>query len=872
MWAFFILRDMKHTHIKIKGAKTHNLKNVDVSFPLNSITCVAGPSGSGKSSLAFHTILTESKRRFMNSFPNDVKFFWDIPQSADVDEIVPVLPVWGLAQHNPVVGARPSAVDLMGVGDIFSKLLFQLGRSYCSKHLLPLELVLSTLEMKNYLEEQDISDKAVIHFFLDSEDYLRIHGEDFYPARSFSDEVSEFNKDDKYWELFRLRASKLDTIEKKLAEQGLLDATGSVLIYIPENDSKRIFKVTKNKQCKKCGEVEKIKITSPSVFSPFTPLGACSDCSGHGKNLEYDRTKIVKDDRLSLKEGAVNFLTYSRFSHIEPSMLREAKKAGFDVTKPFKDLSNKVWNFLEKGAGQYCGLFELYDYLESKRYKKNVRILIRSLKTEVLCESCLGTRLKEDILRVRIPIEKKYSLKEILLFDFRGLLELIINIKSKKDKIENWKEVKKLISSLERILHVAIDLGLGQVKLQDKVKSLSINNYQKILLVKYLSFEGSGSLFILDEASLGLDSDEVKVLWKYLVKLKNGENTIILVDHNDFLLRKCDEVIMMGPGAGHMGGEIVYQGKYKEEKQKVSSSRKKTKLDTTTISKVSFGDYSNCEIKFKVGGINQIRGKSYSGKKDIYIESLGNIVSEVLGLDKVSNLEVNFSRPKNLFKYDKVLILNSKFNKVSSRSTVGTMIGLTPYIRKHFASLAVSKNLNLKEGHFSPNSELGKCSTCEGRGIQSIDMQFLEDVQFVCEDCNGMKLKPFIATISDGYHTVHETLSSPLSEVLPNLKLTPKGKRIWEYLKILNLDYLSLDRPLSSLSGGEKQRLKLLSELQKEIVDSLIIFEDLSFGLSHREISRLGEFVEGLANKGNTIILVDENEHFSGFVDEIIHV
>lgn len=868
----FCLSKMKHTHIKIKGAKTHNLKNVDVSFPLNSITCVAGPSGSGKSSLAFHTILTESKRRFMNSFPNDVKFFWDIPQSADVDEIVPVLPVWGLAQHNPVVGSRPSAVDLMGVGDIFSKLLFQLGRSYCSTHLIPLETVLSTFEMLSYLKEQDLSEKAVIHFFLDADDYKRIHGEDFYPARSFSDSVNEFSEDDKYWELFRLRASKVDSMEKKLAEQGLLDATGSVLIYIAENDSKRIFKITKNKQCKKCGEVEKIKITSPSLFSPFTPLGACSDCSGHGKNLEYDREKIVKDDRLSLKEGAVNFLTYSRFTHLEPVMLREAKKAGFDITKPFRDLSTKVWKFLEQGQGQYGGLFELYEYLESKRYKKNVRILIRSLKTEVLCESCQGTRLKEDILQVRIPIEKKFSLGEILLFSFKELLDLIVRIKKQKEKIDNWKEVNKIISSLERILQVAIDLGLGSVRLQDKVKTLSINNYQKILLVKYLSFEGSGSLFILDEASLGLDSDEVKVLWKYLVKLKNGENTIILVDHNDYLLRKCDEVVMMGPGAGHLGGEVTYQGKFKEEKKKVRQSKERKVLKTTTISKICFSSYLNEEIKFKSGGITQVRGKSYSGKKDIYIEALGNIASEVLGLDKVSNLEISFSRPKNLFKYDKVLILNSKFNKFSSRSTVGTMIGLTPYIRKHFASLAVSKNLNLKEGHFSPNSDLGKCSTCEGRGVQSVDMQFLEDVQFICDDCNGMKLKPFLATISDGYHTVHETLSSPLSEVLPNLKLTPKGKRIWEYLKILNLDYLSLDRPLSSLSGGEKQRLKLLSELQKEIVDSLIIFEDLSFGLSHREISRLGEFVEGLASKGNTVILVDENEHFSGFVDEIIHV
>lgn len=864
---------MNHTHIKIKGARTHNLKNIDVSFALNSITCIAGPSGSGKSSLAFHTILTESKRRFMNSFPNDVKFFWDIPQSADVDEINPVLPVWGLAQNNPVIGSRPSAFDLMGLGDIFSKLMFYLGRSYCPTHLIPLEVELSTVGILKFLDELDLNEKSPIHFFLDSRDYLSIHGEGFFPVRSFSDQVNEFSSEDPYWEIFRIRASKLSTLEKKLAEQGLLDATGSVLVYIPETDTMKVFKITKNRQCKKCGEVEKIKINSPSVFSPFTPLGACVDCSGHGKNLEYDRSKIVKDDRLSLKEGAVNFLTYSRFSHLEPSMLREAKKAGFDVTLPFREHNTKkLWDLLEKGSGQFPGLFELYDFLESKRYKKNVRILIRSLKTEVLCEFCEGTRLKKEILDVRVPAIKKYSLKEVLQFNFDEFFEFIIKIKKAKEKIENWNEVKKLIKSLESILSVAIDLGLGGVNLQDKVKSLTINNYQKILLVKYLSFEGSGSLFILDEASLGLDSEEVKVLWKYLNKLKKSENTIILVDHNDYLQKKSDEVIVMGPGAGHNGGEVTYQGKFKADNSIVIDERKERSLKDTIIPKVKIEKYKEVEISFKNNGVTQVRGKSYSGKKEIYIEGLANIVCEVLGKDRISNTEVSYKRPKNLQKYEKILVLNSKFNKFSSRSTVGTMIGLTPYIRKHFSSLPVSKNLNLKDGHFSPNSDLGKCSTCEGRGLQSIDMQFLEDVKFVCDDCSGMKLKPFIATISDGYHTVHETLSLPMNDVLPNLKLTPKGKRIWEYLKLLNLDYLSLDRSLSSLSGGEKQRLKLLSELQRDISDSLLIFEDLSFGLSYREIFKLGEFLQGLVNKGNTVILVDENDHFSNFVDDIIQI
>ncbi|OUR93076.1 hypothetical protein A9Q84_21470 [Halobacteriovorax marinus] len=879
MGLFILNSTMSNQNIVIKGARTHNLKNLDLKIRLNSITCICGPSGSGKSSLAFHTILTESKRRFMNSFPSDVKFFWDIPQSADVDEITPVLPVWGLAQSNPVVGSRPCAVDLMGVNERLSKILYSLGKNYCPVHKEPLEVKLSLDEMLEFINKQKIDSKDVVHLFLDRDDYSSIYGDTFFPSRSYEEGVCDFDDSHRYWELLKFRYSKIGKLENRLKELRLNSTSGSLLIYIPAVDSKCVIRISKERKCSKCEKVEKIKISSPLVFSPFSPLGACDNCSGHGLNLEYDREKIVKNDRLSLKEGAVNFLTYSHFKHIFPDMIREAKKAGFDTNVPFHKLSKKVWTFLENGSGSYCGLLVMYDYLETKKYKKNIRILIRSLKSEVICESCDSTRLSRDLLSFRIPQLKRFDLETILKFNFNQLFEFVIELEKVKDKIVNWKDVSRMISALKGILKVSLDLGLGHLSLLSKVKALSINNYQKIILVKYLSFEGSGSLFILDESSLGLDLSEQKVLLKYLRKLKSSFNTIVLVDHSDFLQRNSDEIILMGPGAGPDGGKITYQGKYKSQSLSKPKKRIEKNLEEFSIAKITTQNFSLENINVAINGLNIVRGKSYSSKKEIYIEGLANIVSEVLGLDKISKSEVDFKRPKKLPNFSKVLVLNSKFNKFSSRSSVGTMIGLTPYIRKYYANLPVSKNLGLKDGHFSSNSELGKCISCEGKGLVSVDMQFLEDIQFVCDDCKGMKLKPFIATITDGNFSIYETLSKPMSEVIPNLStssygrgLTPKGKRIWEYLKLLNLDYLSLDRSLSSLSGGEKQRLKLLSELQKNIENSLIIFEDLSFGLSHREIYKIGEFLDSLIKKGNTIVLVDENEHFSSYADRIINV
>lgn len=870
---------MSNKNIIIKGARTHNLKNLDLELKLNSITCICGPSGSGKSSLAFHTILTESKRRFMNSFPSDVKFFWDIPQSADVDEITPVLPVWGLSQSNPILGSRPCAVDLMGVNERLSKILFALGRSHCSVHSEELVVKLSLDEILEFLNRYKLNSKDVIHIFMDHEDYSSIYGRGFFPARSFDEGISEFDESHVYWELFKFRYSKVSKLEDKLKEFGLEKASGSILIYIPRLDKKIVIRVTKEKKCPKCEKVEKIKITSPLVFSPFSPLGACPTCKGHGLNLEYDRDKIVKNSNLSLRDGAVNFLSYSRFQHIFPDMIKEAKKSGFDTTIPFNKLNNKVWNFLENGSGAYCGLLELYDYLETKKYKKNVRILIRSLKTEVVCESCNNTRLNKELLSFRIPERKEINLEDILNFNFEELFQFIIEIEALRDDIYNWKDVSKMIKSLRHIIKVALDLGLSKVPLLAKVKNLSINDYQKIILVKYLSFEGSGSLFILDESSLGLDLSEQKVLLRYLKKLRASENTVVLVDHSDYLQKNSDEIIMMGPGAGQDGGQITYQGKYQTPSLPKIEKKLIRKLKSFCVPAISTQSFNLRDLKISINGLNIVRGKSYSCKKEVYIEGLANVVSEVLGFDRISKNQLDFKRPKNLPDFSKVLVLNSKFNKFSSRSTVGTMIGLTPYIRKYYSNLPVSKNLALRDGHFSPNSDLGKCSSCEGRGLITLDMQFLEDVQFVCDDCKGMKLKPFLATITDGNFSVYDTLSKPMGEVIPNLAtssygrgLTPKGKRIWEYLKLLNLDYLSLDRSLTSLSGGEKQRLKLLSELQKDIENSLIIFEDLSFGLSHREIYKIGSFLDSLISKGNTVVLIDENEHFSKFADKIINV
>jgi excinuclease ABC subunit A len=322
----------------------------------------------------------------------------------------------------------------------------------------------------------------------------------------------------------------------------------------------------------------------------------------------------------------------------------------------------------------------------------------------------------------------------------------------------------------------------------------------------------------------------------------------------------------MGPLAGGRGGEVLYQGPYKEEKVKVVppsfTLNKEGKKEYIELIQTEIRFQKKDEIRILKNAINWVFGESGTGKTSFVVNIIANEIHKKVYGSRLSFEDYNFKNLKGIDSFSDVIVINSSLDRISSRSTVATYTDLGAFVRKHFAGLEVSQKLGLKEGHFSSNSELGQCLSCEGRGVKLVEMHFMEDVEFVCEDCQGKKLKPYYANISDGNITVHEAFSGPLSEVLPHIRLTPKGKRIWEYFKILKLDYLSLDRTLTSLSGGERQRLQLLTLLDKKIQNTMIIFENLTSGLSRHEYAPLAELLHQLSGSGNTIVVIDQNTFF----------
>lgn len=859
--------------IKIRGARTHNLKNINIDISIGKITCIAGPSGSGKSSLAFHTLLTESKRRFINSLPSDMKFFWEIPHATDVDSIFPVLPAWGLPQHNPVVNSRPVALDILGGHERLQRIFMLLGSFVCPDHqvsyekTMALEDVVGDFREDKQREDEGRDQGEIYHLFVRAEDYRKNISNDFNPSRSFGNGIiREYSAEDPWYELFRVKRKNIESILVKFKEIKLEEG---VELFLISSDSKKkvFFKNVFEYRCPICHKkAASAKVINVESLSPLNALGACPACEGHGATLVYDREKLVKDPTKSINEGAINFLSFSHFQHLFSDFLKEAKKQGYDLDIPFENQSKKIWKFLYEGSGKFKGFEEHFEYLKTQRYRKNIRMYMRSMQTEVLCTACSGTRISEQAGRVTLILKNQtVTFKDFLKLNLKNSKLILTAIKD--DLFEKIKDEKlaSTFEKLERLYSVSEDLGLGHLKNTRKVRSLSSSEYQRLLLAKYLSFEGSQSLFVFDEPSLGLSLSIQKKVIESLRNLRDQGNTILIVEHSEYLKSESDELVLMGPFAGSLGGEVLYQGPYKAEKIKWP------RLDFDSTDKKNFIELFDAKIRGLVknkieiqkNAVNWVHGESGTGKSSFIVNIIANEIHKNTNGTRLSYEEYEFSKLKGINDLSEVIVINSGLDRVSSRSTVATYTDLGAFVRKYFTALELSKKLGLKEGHFSANSELGQCLSCEGRGVKIVEMHFMEDVEFTCEDCQGKKLKPYYANISDGTMTVYEAFCKPLSQVLNQIRLTPKGKRIFEYFKILKLDYLSLDRTLVSLSGGERQRLQLLTLLDKKNQGALIIFENLTSGLSHHEYAPLAELLHQLSREGNTVVVVDQNSFFS---------
>ena len=858
--------------IKVRGARVHNLKDIDIDIPINKITCICGPSGSGKSSLAFHTLYNESKRRYLNSMSDSLKFFSERPLRVDVDEVTPVLPAFALAQLNPIMTSRSCVMDVMGLLEKLQKLFYFLGEQSCPLHHRAYENLMPSTQIKRALHQKKLKESDAVHLLIPQKDYQEVYGDNVFPARSFhskENKITPFSpmppekENNDFYEILRFKYASVASLDKKHEEFLKLKENQKLILYSKNFKRPIPLKYSKKKSCPECGKVPLTKRFEH--YSPYNALGACPKCSGHGATLIYDEEKIFPNMNLSMAQGATHIFNYKRLSSFKKNFIKEIKEHGASKNIPLKKFNKKTWQAIRHGGNHFLGLDGIFKHLESKRYKKDVRILLRNLQKEEKCHVCEGTRILEDARDTRIVGTSEVpliSFGELLCGSLNDLAKTLIHI-VKEVKIDN-SHIASLLKSMISSLRVAIRIGLGNLPLLKKSKHLTPGEYQRLLMVKYLSYEGSGSLFIFDEPSLGLSQKEQHKLFEEIIKLRDQGNTILIVEHTHLFYELSDEIIEMGQGSGFEGGKVIYQGVSKAVKRvrTVSSLRKKKPSSWIIINDLKYESYQKQKIQIPFHCLTQVRGDSSSGKVQLIVKALPNIIKNHLYDISIRKTPYSCKSLVIQSNLQGVYCMNPHLGKVTGRSTVGSFLGISPEVRKYYARLPLSKILDLKPGHFSINSSLGKCPACEGKGAKMIDMVYLEDIRISCEDCQGMGLKSQYAHISDGQLTSQEAFSLPMKKVIGRLKLTPKYHRIWQYVQLLNLDYLSLSRTLNSLSGGERQRINLLSYLTQNIQNSLLIFENLSFGLSEKELDQLTLLLRQICEHSNSIIIVDDHDLF----------
>lgn len=840
--------------IVVKGARVNNLKNINLEIPLNKITCLIGPSGSGKTSFAFGTLYNESKRRFLNSLSTNVQFFSEKPTPVDVDLIYPVLPVFGLPQNNPVVGSRLNVADIMQITEMLKKYAYRFGDDFCPTH-------------KEKFIKQDINqlvtnvygEEDVLHFLISKEDFLNFYRNRPFPVRSIASKrhksIQDFDPEHGYWEVLRKKSSKLGELKKEL--KIYLEKNVEISIFSKSTKKIKALKISNEEVCPVKGCNKKRKPLTIDAYTPHSPLGACTNCKGFGEELHFDEEKLL-DFKKSINEDGVKILNYKRYQNQKSCFLSEAKKKKISFSKKIEELDEKFDELLYTGSGKFKGLDFFFRELERKKYKMNVRIFLRSIQTPVKCSECEGTRLKKELKQVHLNKKMSYwELQKLTISEIYNYFQSY-DVKDRNEK----RNKQEIVDALK----MGMDLGLGHLRIDRKVKTLSAGEYQRLLLIKYLSFNGTNALFVFDEPSLGLNLSEQKSLLKGFKKLTKQNNTVLLVEHSKFFHTSSDEVIAFGPGGGATGGQIVDIAKDNTKTLKCSPlKRLSTKREWVDVKKPKIYDREFKSFKIPKGELTWVTGASGTGKSACLINILANEINYQAFGEYLDIKRGEFSKITGISDFENILVIDSNLNRYSSRSSVGSLTGLATLYRRYFSRLPISKSLGLQDGHFSKNSDLGACPSCEGKGKKIIEMQFLEDIELVCEDCNGGGLKSIYGAISNGSFSAKEGLNTEISEVFKTIPLTPKFQRVLDGMKQLSLDYLSLGREVKTLSGGEKQRLYLLSKLEKKLSNGIIFLENISFGLSDKDLINVLNFVQSLVADGNTVIVLDQNPLVKNF-------
>ena len=880
--------------IKIRKARQNNLKALDLNIPLGSFTVVCGLSGSGKSSLAFETLYAESQKRYLQNTSSYIKQYIDKQSHPDVDSIDNLPPALALEQKNNIYSRRSTVASLSGLSDHLRLLFERLGQASCPKHHVPLvksspasiaeELLKNHLKSRMYLLAPFSLDKKVTpsEFLQD----LRKQGFSkllFMGKTSKSPEILEIASK----KTLRRREGFIlvdrFVVEKK--EKGrMMDSLGQGflksdrLALLPLG--KKIIWFSKKHICPHCFFEFPMPIIS-SLFSYNSPLGACEQCQGYGNLLDYDIKKIIPNSKLSIKQGCVHAFQTSLTRRLKTKLLDYCEKQKIDITKAWCNLTPVQQKNIWEGDASFEGVLGLFKILERKRYKMFVRILLARYRSPFLCQSCKGSRLKKETSYVLMKGHNYQSYMCMSVKKIKQVFDKIVFTKS------DQAQAKESIESLSKNLTYLQDVGLSYLRLDREIHTLSGGELQRLNLSKQLGMELSQVLYILDEPTVGLHPRDTMRMIGILKRIQKLGNTVLVVEHDQDVINTSSFLIEMGPESGHRGGEVIWSGNRKDfSKSKKSNTLpylqrtgiiprnpRETCMDSYKFILKLEGceghNLKNVTLQLPLNRFVVVTGVSGSGKSSLIEKTLYPSLRNTLYGELNSVLKYKRLSGKNFLK-DVILMDQSGVGK-TARSFILSYIKAYDPVRKLLAQTEDARKNQLTASHFSLNVEGGRCQTCKGLGVQEIDMVFMDSIKIVCETCKGQKFQKKVLGVRYNGKNILDILNLTIGEAVDFFRTEAPLLRAFYSLQEVGLSYLSLGQSTGSLSGGEKQRLKLARELLKsQQQKTLYILDEPTKGLHFKEIELLLKVLQRLIDNGGSVLVIEHNLEVIKDADYII--
>ena len=900
--------------ITIKGARQHNLKNIDIELPKNEFIVITGVSGSGKSSLAFDTIYSEGQRRYVESLSAYARQFIGQMNKPEVDSIEGLSPAISIEQKTTNRNPRSTVGTITEVYDYLRLLFAHIGIAHCpichtavEKQSIDeiVESIMSKFDegSKIILLSPVVKDKKGTHkniflnLFKKGFVRARVNGEVLY----LEDEI-ELDKNKKHnieVVVDRLVLKKDDKdFESRLTQsiEAAIELSNGKLIV---NDGKTDYLYSENYSCPNHEDVS-IPELNPRLFSFNAPYGACPECKGLGKKLEVDENKLIENPELSIEDGGMYIPgAMARKGYSWEIFRAMAKAAKIDLTKPVKDLTKKeldiiFYGYDEKFKFDYTGgEFDFHGYKEYEGAVKNLErryyeSFSEAQKEEIenrymverICKVCKGKRLKDEVLAVTVNDK---NIMEICDMSIKNSLDFFMNLSltEKQEKI-----AKEILKEIRERLTFMTNVGLDYLTLSRETKTLSGGESQRIRLATQIGSGLTGVLYVLDEPSIGLHQKDNDKLLATLNRLKELGNTLIVVEHDEDTMMQADKILDIGPGAGTFGGEVVafgspkeimknknsITGKFLSGKEEIEIPKKRRKWNKTLkLFGAKGNNLKNIDVEFPLGVMTVVTGVSGSGKSTLVNSTLYPILFNQLNKGKLYPLE--YDKIEGLEELEKVINIDQTPIGRTPRSNPATYTKLFDDIRDIFAETQDAKLHGFKKGRFSFNVKGGRCEACQGAGILKIEMNFLPDVYVECEVCKGKRYNKETLDVYYKGKNIYDVLEMSVLEAYDFFKNIPTLERKLKVLIDVGLDYIKLGQPATTLSGGEAQRIKLATELSKMSKGNTVyILDEPTTGLHFQDIKKLLEVLNRLLEKGNTVIIIEHNLDVIKTADHIIDI